>query len=280
MQENNQKETLPTEGLPPEPILETPVVQTEAVTTASPEVAAPVISTASANGMSPVVKKYLLAALAIVVISTGLLFVLERQGRIDTGLFSRTDSSPAAIVNGTEIKRSDYDSSVAQLVQMAATQGTDTTDPTVVAQFETQAIDTLVNGELLRQAALAAGKEAAPEAIDARFSEIEASVGGPEQLAERMGEFGISIETLRRDIENEILIQSLFDDVIGTDEEAVTEEEITAFYDSLGGTEAGLPPLAEVEAQIAEQIRLNRQQAEVGAYLETLRTDAEIEVLI
>jgi hypothetical protein len=215
------------------------------------------------------------------VISSGLLFVLEQQGRISTGLFSSIGSnSPAALVNDVKIKRADYDSSVAQLVSMRASRGDDTSDPAVLAQLEAQAIDTLVNGELLRQAAIESGKEASKEVIDARYGEIEIGIGGPEPLATKMSEFGITTETLRRDIENEILIQALFDEVFGTDKAVVTDAEVEAFYAEVSGVEAGLPPLEDVREQIAEQIRQNQQQAEVAAYIETLKAEAKIEILI
>ena len=276
MQENNQKETLPTEGVQP--------VLTEVDTVEMPEVApeAEPVAAPLAVAANPAhdIKKYLLAALAVVVISAGLLFVLEQQGRISTGLFTITDKSPAALVNGIEIKRADYESSVAQLVSMGASQGASTTDAVVLAQFQTQAIETLVNGELLRQKALETGKVASKEAVDARLAEIEASVGGPELLAERMGEFKITEETLRRDIENEILIQALFDEVLGTEETEVTDAEVEALYDQAGGAEAGLPPLAEVREEIVGQIRQNQQQQKIAEYVETLKVDAQIEILI
>ncbi len=226
-------------------------------------------------------RRYLLAALAVLVLTGGLMFVLEKEGRIATGIFGdMKDMSPVALVNGVKISREDYDSSMNQLLLMAAEQGADTTDSGVVASFSAQAIDTLVNGELLRQAAIEAGMEATAEAVDKRYGEIEAGLGGKEQLQARMVEFSISDETLRRDISNEILIQGLFDEKLTSDDTEITNEEIESFYTELGGEEAGLPPLNEVVTELTEQIKINRQQEEVAIYLEELRAMAEIEILI
>ncbi len=230
-------------------------------------------------------KRYLVVGIVVALIALALIFVLEREGRLSTGLFSGVISalevtSPVAVVNGQEISRRDFDSSYNQLLQMAATQGTDVTDPAVTEQYQTQAIDTLVNGELLRQAAIAAGMTASDEAINTRYGEIETGVGGPEALLARMTEIGVNETTLRRDIENEILIQGLFDQTLTSTSQEVTEEEVTNLYEQLGGEEAGLPPLADVYDQVVEQIKLDRQQAEVSVYLEQLRTEATIEVLI
>lgn len=281
MQDNNQKE--------PQVGIDTPVVNSVAPTVVEKELPTEVKLEDSSDKVSslisnPKVKTYGLAALAFLIIVGLLIFGLEKQGRISTGIFSAFTSSidrtPVAIVNDAEIIKSDYDSSLQQLLQMAASQGASTTDPALLAQYETQAMDTLVNGELLRQSALEAGLTASTEDIEKRYSEIRDGVGGAELLAERMNEFKITEQSLRRDIENEILIQALFSSVFTSDKADVTEEEINALYDGLGGEGAGLPPLTEVKDQVIQQIKLDRQQQEAGKYIEELRTKAKIEILI
>lgn len=241
------------------------------------ETPAPVVSAVKKN-----IKIYLLAGLVIVVMGAGLLFVLEKDGRVSTGLFGAltTNNKPVATVNGTSINRSDYDSSLKQLVDMAAQQGASTTDETALASYKTQAIETLVNGELLRQSAIAEGMTATPEAIDARFKQIEEGIGGAETLKAKMAEFNITEKILRRDIENEIIIQQLFDKKFSFADSEVTDEEVNKFYADLGGEKAGLPPLKDVRDKVVEQIRQNRQQDAVSKYIEELRAKAEIKVLI
>ena len=229
--------------------------------------------------------KYLVTFLVVLVIGLGLIFVLERDGRISTGVFSGITenmkaNSPAAKVNGVTIPRSEFDSSVNQLVEIAKAQGADVTDPIIIDQFNAQAIDTLINGELLRQEAMKKGMEASSEEIDTRYSEISENLGGEEVLATRMAEFGITKEDLRRDIENEILIQGLFESELADDEAEITDEEVLDFYNLAGGAEAGLPPMEEISEQIKEQIKLDRQQQQIGEYIDQLRTEADIEILV
>jgi SurA N-terminal domain len=239
------------------------------------------VAAASAKKSKGGMKKYIITALVVLIIGAGLLFVLEREGRISTNLFSFLNGNDsAAIVNGSVITKADFDSSLNQLMQMAATQGASTTDPAIMEQYRTQAIDTLINGELLRQAALAAGMNAPADAITARFTEIETGLGGKEQLVAKMAEFGITETVLRRDIENEILIQGLFDSKFPLNTTEVSEEEISALYAELGGEGAGIPPLSEVKEQVAEQIKLDRQQTQISEYIDTLRSEAKIEILI
>jgi hypothetical protein len=284
MQENNPKDSLNNDS----PVMaeiepETVVAEPEIVPVMAATVDTPVV--VKTSPMTARVKKYGLMALVIVVMVLALVFVLEKEGRISTGLFSSIigDSKGAAavaLVNGTKIVRADYDSSLQQLLNMAAAQGANTSDEAVVSELKTQALDTLINGELLRQSALDAGMEAAQETIDARYTQITEDVGGPEVLLEKMTEFGISEKSLRRDIENEILIQGLFDSVINTEPTEVTEAEIKDMYEQSGGEKAGLPPLAEVKDKVVEQIERNRQQEQISKYLEGLRQTAKIEILI
>lgn len=253
--------------------------QTETVAAATSEstTAAP----ATKKSFCGPVKKYILTALAIIIIAVGLVFVLEREGRIPTNFFAFLETGkPVAVVNGTEISRADFESSLNQLMQMAVAQGASSTDPAVMEQNRQQAIETLINGELLRQAAIAAGKTASADAINARYTEIETGLGGAEPLAAKMAEFGITEASLRRDIENEILIQSFFDEKFPLTGYEVTDADIDEFYAKLGGEEAGLPPLADVKVQVAEQIKLDRRQTEVSELIDTLRSEATIENLL
>ena len=281
MQDNNLKEspvgaTTPEVKYVTEPVVEKETPVEEKIVNSTSK-----ISTLLKN---PAVKTYGLAALALVVIVGLLIFGLEKQGRISTGIFSALTSSidrtPVAMINGKDIIKSDYDSSLQQLLQMAASQGASTTDPALLSQYQKQAMDTLVNGELLRQSALAAGLTASSEDIEERYNEIRDGVGGADLLAERMNEFKITEQSLRRDIENEILIQGLFASVFVGDKAEITEDEVIAFYNGLGGKEAGIPPLAEVKDQVIQQIKLDRQQQEAGKYIEELLAKAQIEILI
>jgi SurA N-terminal domain len=230
-------------------------------------------------------KAYIISAVVILVIGAGLLFLLEKEGRISTGLFSgliekMEAGSPAAKVNGEVISQKDFDSSLNQLLQMASQQGEDPTDQAVIDSYKTQAIDTLVNAELLRQAAIKEGVVASPEAIEARYAEIEGGLGGAEQLAQKMLEFGVTAESLRRDIENEILITDLFKVAVDTASIEVTEEEVNDFYNKAKEMSPELPALEEVRSQVETQVRFEKEQEMINAYLQSLKSEAEIEVLI
>ena len=303
MDEQKKDETTTASGTPETETATAAVVETETTEVVEAEVVSvPAVETVTetvVTEVSPVAevvseavptvfnyKMYLGAVLAILAISAGLIFVLEKEGRISTGLFSTVidkieSSKPAAKVNGTVITKAEYNSSLGQLTQMAGSQGANVTDAAVSASLKQQTLDTLVNGELLRQAAVNAGKTVTPEQIQTRFTEIETGLGGSEQLTAKMAEFGVDAESLRRDIENEFLIQAYFvDNKIGQEFATASEEEILNLYNQAGGVEAGLPPLAEIKDQVIGQIKLDKEQTQINDLLKTLRDAAEVEILI
>ncbi len=235
----------------------------------------------------PISKRMWLMYVAAIVIVVGILLVvlfsMERQGRIETGVFDGVESfmqtrTTVATVNGVKITGAEYNTSVQQLLQAAAAQGADTTSPEVIASINERAIEVLVNTELLKQEAAEKGIVSKPEDVEARIATLVTEIGGEEILKERMATLQISDEQLRRDIGNEIVIQAYLDQLFSEVDLSVSETEITELYAAAGGAEAGLPPLEEVREQVSAQIRSNKEQEFLDGYIAELKTGAEIEI--
>ncbi|MEN9920995.1 MAG: hypothetical protein RL538_888, partial [Candidatus Parcubacteria bacterium] len=96
-------------------------------------------------------RKYTISAVVLVLVAlVGLLYIMEEQGRVETGVFDKVSKvfgghTAVAVVNGEKITRGELDTSVAQIAAGAAAQGMDTTDPELSAQIRSQAVDMLVN---------------------------------------------------------------------------------------------------------------------------------------
>lgn len=254
--------------------------------TASPEateavevkaVYTPVQSTNTASKTPTIVA----GVIALALIGGGVWYYLEQSGRLATGIFDSltgTVATPAvATVNGTAIPQSDYDTSVRQLTEGAVAQGLDASDPEIASEISTQALDTLVNTELLLQAADAAGVSVDATAIDDRLAQITDELGGPEAFASRITELGLTDEIVRRDISRELVIQEFLTQKVAEIDTTVTEEEVTTLYESVGGEAGGNPPLEEIRDQVVAQAQFLKEQEFVQAYVEELRIDATIE---
>ncbi|MBY0537928.1 SurA N-terminal domain-containing protein [Patescibacteria group bacterium] len=234
------------------------------------------------------IKQYGIATVIILIIGAGLVYALEQQGRINTGLFDKVSAlvnpvPAAAIVNGTKISKADYDKNLTQLQTGATAQGIDVNNESIQSEIKQQAIDVLINTELLRQAAYSEGALVTDEQIEARYQEIVTSIGGEEQLAAKMVELGITEPALRKDIEGEILIQGHLSKAVDISKVTISEQELTDAYTQISGTAATgvtVPPLEEIKTQLEAQLKTNKEQELVNAYITELREAATIEILI
>ncbi len=254
--------------------------QKETTTTATEPVATPVES----GTKKPAWMYYAIAAIVLIILALGLLYVMEKQGKTDTGLFDsiltmQSQQVTVALVNGQSISQYELDTSIEQLSAGAASQGIDQNDPQVQQGLRDQALEVLINTELLRQEAERRGVTVTDEEVQARLDALVQQVGGEEVLAERMEEFGVSMETLESDIRSELAIQKVLDAVFAEREITVTEEEINEYYTAAGGEEAGLPPLQEVRDQVELEVQNTKQQEIINELITELRASATIEII-
>ncbi|MFT7644877.1 MAG: hypothetical protein ACI9BF_000540 [Candidatus Paceibacteria bacterium] len=275
--ENSTPTTNPTPEVTSEP---TPATTPEATDVGATEVSAAV---ASSTAKKNPIKVYAIAIGAVVIILLGVLYLLEKDGRSSTTIFSSVIAGQeagivVAVVNGEKITNSELGVSIQQFSQAAAAQGVDLTNPDSQVEIRNQALDVLVNTKLLKQAAIKRGITVTDEQTDERLGTIISDIGGEEVLAERLEILGIDPEQLHRDVKDELIIKGLLDTVFLGAEIVVTDEEVAALYEDAGGVDAGLPALEEVREQIEAQIVASKEQATIDDYLTELKSVADIEV--
>jgi FKBP-type peptidyl-prolyl cis-trans isomerase (trigger factor) len=239
---------------------------------------------ASATKTTRSLKLTIVSVVVVVVALAGILYALEKDGRVNSNVFSgiidqQSAQSEVAVVNGESIAESQLAVASTQLAQAAAAQGADPADPEIQASIRSQALDLIIGTTLLTQTAEAEGVVVTQEEVDERLAAIEADAGGAEVLATRMTEFGITMESLEEDIRSELIISKLLDTVVSDEDIEVTEEEILSAYDGAAAPGVELPPLEEVRAQIETQLQQAKGQALIEEYVQQLRTDADIEII-
>jgi FKBP-type peptidyl-prolyl cis-trans isomerase (trigger factor) len=209
---------------------------------------------------------------------------LEKEGRSSTTIFegflsAQEANAVVATVNGTDIVNRELDVSIEQFSQMALSQQVDITNESIQSEIRTQAIEVLVNTELLKQEAASRGISISTEEASARLESITEEIGGEEVLGERMATLGIDRAQLQQDIREELLIQSLLDQVFVEAAIEVTDEEIAAVYEGAGGGSEGFPALEEVVGEVRAQITASKEQQAIDTLLLELRSEAEIEIV-
>ena len=232
--------------------------------------------------------RYTIIAVVLVLVAIlGLTYIMEAEGRIHTGLFDKVNAfadnyRAVAKVNNAKITKHEFNISVAQLSAAAVAQGADSKDQKVLDGIKKQALDMLVNTELLKQEAASRKIVVTDADIDTRLETLKKDVGGEDVLKQRMQQFGVDEKSLRHDISSELTIQALLDQVFKEKGVTVSDEEIKTFYDQAAaqGKKGDVPKLETVRDQIEKQLLSGKQQQVVTGYIEELRKKATIEVLI
>lgn len=194
---------------------------------------------------------------------------------------TKNDDSYVATINGVGVERSVFDDSYASIEQNAEAQGIDTSSQETKALIKEQAINNLISIELLKQHAKDAGVTVDAADVDTQYSQLETQFGGAEALQTQMDTAGLTEDELRSNIEDQLLIDVYIHSELDLDGITVTDQEIEDFLASLNvadGTE--LPPMEEIRPQIEQQIIGQKQQELINGFIESLKDDASIEILI
>lgn len=285
----NENETQPVEGenSTPKP---TPEVISDQTPTPNPTREVTESETTAVHGdvaetatkKNPV-KVYVIAIGVVVIILLGVIYLLEKEGRSSTTIFSSVIADQeagvvVAVVNGEKITNAELDTSIKQFSQAAAAQGVDITSPDSQIEIRNQALEVLINTKLLKQAAVEQGITVTDEETDERLETIIADIGGDEILAERMEVLGIDSEQLHQDVKDELIIKALLDIIFLEADIVVKDEEVEAVYEDAGGADGNLPDLEEVREQVEAQIINSKEQLAIDEYLTELKNDSDIEV--
>jgi peptidyl-prolyl cis-trans isomerase SurA len=228
--------------------------------------------------------KYIVSGLLVLGIAFGVLYTLEKGGRSSTQVFSKMiqqqfASASVAVVNNKKITNADLETGIEQFSQIAAAQGADMSSPETMNEVRSQALDVLINTELLKQTAVGRGIEITDEVIETRLVEITEENGGEEVLAERMASLGIDNARFRKDVKDELVIQELLDSLFVDQPIEVTEEELVSFYDEMGGEGAGLPPFEDIRGKIKIEIVRTKEQEIIDNFLADLKAEADIKII-
>ena len=190
------------------------------------------------------------------------------------------DDQVVAKVDGEEIMGSQLNSQTDLMMRQFGFTMTDI-DAETLQQIRSQAIESLINTKLITKSAKAAGMEVTAEEVQAEFDKIVDSVGGQEATDVRLEQMGLTTEEFKQTLISDILIQKYLDAEIDEGEIVISDAETQAFYDQIAETGAAdLPPYEEVQAQIVEQLKFQKQQSSLVTLVEELREEAEVEILL
>ena len=222
-------------------------------------------------------KTLIAIAVGVLVVLAGAYFYFIK----DTNLLKEDDSDSSAVVarvNGVEITQNDLD---AYELKMLADQQIDKSslDEEALGQLKAQALDSLVSQSLLEQAVKKDGTKVSKSDIDKQIETIKGQFENEEAYQSALSTQGTTEDTLRTEIEKDLVTQKYLEKVLDLKSITVSEEEIKELYDKESAVNENLAELSEVSEQIKAFITQQKQQELFATYLQELKADAKIEIL-
>jgi len=144
-----------------------------------------------------------------------------------------------ATVNGTQYTRAQVDKKIAEISQQYQGQ----IPPGMESKLAQQALSTLVDQQLLLEAAAAEGVTAPDEEVQQTYDQFAGRAPSPQEFQVALTSMGFTEETFRAEIAKNLAIEKLLDQELAN-AKAVTPEDVEAYYrDNL------------VQFQIPEQVQ-------------------------
>jgi peptidyl-prolyl cis-trans isomerase SurA len=185
-----------------------------------------------------------------------------------------------ATVNGEDIEKEMYVTTIEQQAMQVAMQGIDLESAEGVEYVEglkDQVLDQIINSMLIADAASNEGLEVTEEEIDNGITELMTQNGleSKEQLQELLEAQGVQMDEFRDDVANNVKSSKYMEQKVAEIE--ISDEEIQTFYDeeivAALEDESELPSLEEVSSDIEYQLQ-------VDSLILTLKENSDVTINI
>jgi hypothetical protein len=191
-----------------------------------------------------------------------------------------TDTGPVARVNGRNISRERFNISLAQYINAAQDQNADLNDATLQQQLVEQALNAVLNTEVLVQNAEQAGITVSADAIEQEVTAIRGRFDSTEAYQTELAVYLLTESSLREKLWEELMMNQYLATQADFAAVSATTAEVDALIASVRAAGGQLPPESEIRIRGEEQVIINKQQTIIENILLALREKSAIEILI
>lgn len=196
-----------------------------------------------------------------------------------------------AVVNGEEISGESFSKNYESQYQQLTMQAQMTGEEPDQEELKSQALDMMINSELLVAKAEDEGFSASEDDIDEYLASMaeENGLESADALQEEFEAQGLSEDRVREDIQKEVLIEQVIDtiDIPEPSDDELQEiydmqvEQLEAMNEQVEEDQAQeVPSFEELEPELEEQAVAQKENEAVTELLDDLRDDADIETHI
>ena len=194
--------------------------------------------------------------------------------------YMNQSSASVAVVNGEKITRAQYDERYIQLAAGITAQGQSATTTEMQDALKSQTIDNLVSETLLLQMASKEGIQADDAAVNNQFSQNKSQFSDNAAFEKILADQGYTDATFKAALTRTNIIQQYLAKHVDVSSVTASAAEVRALYDQAAVGSGSVPPLAEVQTQIENQIKQQKQQQLISDYIRQLRASNTIEILL
>jgi|GEM_PF-2265062 len=197
----------------------------------------------------------------------------------DSGVSAADATAAVARIDGVEITRGELNTKMTQVKSTFPAGMADIGDE---AAFEQVVLNEIINVHILTEEAKARDYTASDADVDAEIAQLAEMFGGEEAFNTQLETAGLSVEELRENMRNEIMIRQLVDANTDIKEVSVTDEELQQAYDEAIATISPeeAPSFDEISEMLRTQLLQQKSVEVINAYIDMLREGKNIEILI
>jgi len=155
------------------------------------------------------------------------------------------DKSVVATVNGAPIKIEQIDKQIVAAKKATPQAFEGTQGVTVEAEYRGRILDSLIQLELVKQAAKTLGVSVTDKQVDDYITQLEQQYGGKAGLEDAMKQAGVDLNQIKESVRNGLLVEAATKKAPG-DVAKVTDAQIKTYYDA---NKASFSIPVEVDAQ-------------------------------
>jgi foldase protein PrsA len=163
-------------------------------------------------------------------VAIALVALLALAGFAASGCKATPSATAIAVVNGVEIPKSAVDSQIAQMKKASPASFEGTSGAQVEVQYRGQVLNSLIQLELIKEAAKSLGVSVTTKQVDDYVAQLQKQYGGTDALTAAMKTAGFDMTMLREQITNNLLAQAVSSKVT-TGAVTVTDAQVKAYYD-------------------------------------------------
>lgn len=191
-----------------------------------------------------------------------------------------TSGNAAAVINGENITKSDLDFRVEQAKEIIQRRGADLTDEKVINAIKKQILSDMINEKILLQSAAESGITVSDDEILTAYNEMVATFKTKEDFEKELTSRNITEKVIKENIADQITLNKYINQNIDVKNVSVTSEEINSLYKYYGSQQENMPKVEEIKGQLANEVKQQKTKAMVLEFIEKLKKDANIEILL